>query len=294
MKILIAGGSGLIGTALKQFWSESGHDVKICSRSHSGDDIIRWNPAKYDVISDEKFDAVINLSGAGIADEKWTKERKAEIQESRIRSIETLDRYFQRVDFTPEIFINASAIGIYGHSDEHIFTEEDKAFNEDFLVQTCQLWENKVAKMITKPKLTYIARFGVVLSNEGGAFPQLSQGKALGIIPHLGTGSQFISWIHINDVVGVFDHFFLRKPEEGIYNLTAPSPVTNKEMADQIADRKGLGLSPKVPQFVVKTMFGKRSIIVLNSTRVSSTKLEDTGFGFRYRNIDLALDQLLA
>lgn len=293
MKILIAGGSGLIGSALREYWTSVDHEVKILSRSEDGDHVIRWTPDKYDIESDETFDVVVNLSGAGLADEGWSRDRKETIQHSRIRSIETLDRYFQRVDFIPDIYINASAIGIYGDGGDQLFTEEDPPTGTDFLVETCLLWEKKVDKMISQLDRNYIVRFGVVLSNEGGAFPELSRGRSLGVVPHIGSGDQYVSWIHITDVVGALDHLIQRKPDERVYNIVAPQPVSNKELADLISDRKGLGFSPKIPAFVIKTMLGERSIIVLNSTRVSSKRLEDTGFSFRYRSVERALDDLL-
>lgn len=290
MKVLIAGGSGLIGQRLMDLMNNE--EVYITSRSKEGDHIIRWNVKQKDMPTDLQFDVVINLTGAGIVDKPWKKTYRQEIINSRIDSIETLDRHFQREDYTPNVFINASAVGIYGDGGDYTFSEEDRARKKDFLVEVCEKWENGVDEMLTKPEHTYKLRIGVVLSTEGGAYPKLSQGKQVGVVPHLGSGDQFISWVHIDDLCAMIVHLIQQKPKSGSYNASAPTPVTNKSLAQIIARQRGLGMSPPVPEFMVRLLLGQRAITVLGSTRVSAEKIRSTGFNFKYPSAEEAVTDL--
>ena len=294
MRILIAGGSGLIGNALSKAFRSEGHDVFILSRSHRQvPNYIRWSVQEKTIQSDFDFDVVINLTGAGIVDRAWTSSYRQEIIKSRTESIKTLDKYFSSRQNKPDIYINASAIGIYGHHADFKFRESDLAKSDDFMVDVCRQWEDAVDRMTTRFKHTYIARIGVVLAKEGGAFPKLSMGRPLGIIPHIGNGRQYMSWIHIDDLVSIFQHLIAQKPPSGAYNCVAPNPESNQEVSKRIAATGLFKISPSLPGFIMKLVMGERSIAVLNSTRVSSEKILGTGYGYDYTDIDSAIKSLI-
>jgi uncharacterized protein (TIGR01777 family) len=293
MKILIGGGSGLIGQALRNKWEAKGHEVYVLTRDPRAPHHIRWDIKEGKIWSEEKFDAVVNLTGAGIVDKAWTKAYRETIISSRTQSTATLDAYFQ-VHGAPDVYINASAVGIYGDHPTYEFKEEDKAFKQDFMVEVCEAWEKAVEDMKTTIAHRYILRIGIVLSADGGAFPQLSQGRQVGVVPHLGHGNQYYSWIHIDDVVGIFDHCLEAKPSSGIYNAAGPHPATNKAIAQSIAKKTGLGISPPVPAFMVHLMLGERKIAVLGSTRASSDKIESTGYTFKFPDLDMAIEDVLS
>lgn len=294
MKVLIGGGTGLIGQSLKKRLKNNGHEVYVLSRSAHDDDVIRWDIQDRSIEEDHIFDAVVNLTGAGIVDRKWTPSYKKTIINSRVNSIDTLDRYFQRLDYAPKFFINASAVGIYGEGGTYEFKEEDNARRKDFLVEVCEKWEAAVHGMITQPEQTFILRIGLVLSKDGGAFPKLSQGKMVGIVPHLGNGQQMISWIAMEDLVAMMVYLLENDIPSGTYNAVAPTPVSNKALSTIIAEKSGLGWSPPVPSFMVKALLGKRHIAVLSSTSVSSDKIQSTGFQFKYPMVEPVIENLLA
>lgn len=294
MRILIAGGSGMIGQFLQEELSERGHEVYILSRRSSNrKEMVRWSPSEGRIFDDRPYDAVINLSGAGIIDKAWTEDYKKTIVESRVQSTEVLDKHFRQSEWSPSVYINASAIGIYGHHPDKLFSEEDEALSSDFLVIACEAWEGAVHEMKTPISNKYIIRIGVVLSERGGAFPKISMGRPIGVVSHLGDGQQYMSWIHIEDLVGIFVHLLEKKPVSGTYNAVAPEPVSNKKMSETIAATGLLGISPPVPEFMIGLMLGKRKITVLNSTRVSSEKIETAGYAFKFGQLPQAIGDLV-
>lgn len=294
MRILIAGGSGLIGSHLSKVLREEGNDVFILSRKKSNDpQIIQWSVDEKWIDSDLKFDVVVNLTGAGLVDKKWTGSYKQEIVQSRVDSIVTLDQYFQKRDFAPRVFLSSSAVGIYGHHAERMFSEEDEAIQSDFLVFTCEAWEQAAHDMETPIQHKYISRTGVVLARDDGAFPKLKVGRPVGVVPHLGSGEQYYSWIHIDDVVGIFHHLILARPISGTYNVVAPNPAKNVTISRTIACTGLLGVSPSVPEFMVNLLLGERKITVLNSTRASADKIISAGYDFIHPQLNTAIGDLV-
>lgn len=295
-KILITGGSGIIGTRLTEMLIEQGHEVSHLGRTKKTGKI---NSFVWDVdrgIIDEQalkdVDTVVHLAGATVADHRWTKKRKHEILESRTKSTTLLARYLERNQNIKTV-VCASAIGYYGYrSDESEFTEDSDP-GEDFLASVVKAWEGEVDKIQNKRIVKL--RVGIVLSKKGGALEKMVTPIRWMVGSPLGTGKQWVSWIHLDDLCRMFIKAIEDSTMRGVYNATAPHPVNNKELTQAIAKtlHKPLWL-PNVPAFVLNVVIGEMADIVLNGSIVSSKKIQQTGFKFLYPNLDNALKDLLS
>lgn len=303
--ILITGGTGLVGTALTQMLVAKGYRVIILSRSKRSSNDSNISYAEWDVEKqtiDEaaiaSADYVVHLAGAGIADKRWSEERKKEIVTSRTESSTLLVKALQQMPNKVKAVVSASAIGWYG--DDKKLPTDKKAFTEDmpatraFLGETCRVWEQSIKPVNDITRLV-ILRFGIVLSNEGGAFVEFIRPAKFGIAAVLGSGKQIISWIHINDLCRMVVHAIEHEELHGVYNAVAPQPVSNKALTLQLAKRmKGSFFIPvHVPAFALKLILGEMSIEVLKSATVSCNKIKAAGFTFLYPSIETALDELL-
>ncbi|NDK55212.1 TIGR01777 family oxidoreductase [Pontibacter fetidus] len=294
-KILITGGSGLVGTRLSEMLIDQGYEVAHLSRQPSKFSkykTFRWD-IKEGYIDENAItyaDYIIHLAGAGVADEKWTEERKQEILKSRVDSANLLYSCLQKSDHHVKGFISASAIGIYGNSGDNVVSEES-ILADDFLAEVCKAWEASSWQINTLGLRTVILRLGIVLSDKGGALPQLARPVKMMAGAPLGTGNQYMSWIHIDDVCRLFIRAIEDTQFEGVYNAVAPHPVTNKEFTKELAEvmHKPLVL-PKVPVFALNLVLGQKSGVVLDSQRVSANKVLQTGFTFEYNYLDEALE----
>jgi len=294
-KILIAGGSGLVGMRLSEMLIDLGYEVAHLSRDP--DKISTYKTFKWDITSDyidgdavTYADYVINLAGASIASGKWTEERKKLIYNSRIQGTNLLHRCLQETDHHVKGFISASAIGIYGDSGEQLMSEESM-YGDDFLAEVCKAWEAAAWQMRDLGLRTVIIRLGITLSNKGGALPQIARPVKLMAGAPLGTGKQYMSWIHIDDVCRIFIKAIEDTHLQGVYNAVAPHPVTNREFTRELAEalKRPLVL-PKVPAFAVNLMMGEMSEVVLTGQRVSGNKISHTGFTFEYNHLEEALE----
>lgn len=297
--ILITGASGLIGTHLTPMLQSKGYRVIHLSRAagnKNGIETFTWNVGKK-IIDDkavEQADYIIHLAGAGIADKKWTEERKKEIIGSRTDSTRLLFESLKRSNKKLDAFISASAIGYYGAvTSEKIFTEEDPAEN-DFMGTCCKLWEESVEPVTALGMRTVKIRVGIVLANDGGALPKMAAPVKFGIGSALGTGKQYTPWIHIDDICGIFIKAIEDENMHGVYNGVAPGPVTNYDLTKAIAKvlHKPFFM-PNVPVFVLKVLFGKMTAMFLEGSRVSSAKTEIAGYVFKFRKMEDALADLL-
>lgn len=293
MKILIAGGTGLVGKALKKQLVNAGHEVKILSRSARSDGFI-WDPEQktLDPEAITWADAVVNLAGAGIADESWSKERKDLIRTSRVAATRLL---VDKLNLSSEhkVLLNASAIGIYGDHPFGVPVDEDTTPGNDFLASVCKDWEAEAYHLNQKHRLVII-RIGIVLSLEGGALPKLLPLARLGLASAVGSGKQGMSWIHICDLSEAF-RFCLENPNVmGIVNGVAPDSVTNYDMMKHLAMvlNRPFWL-PAVPSFVLKTILGEMSAVVLTGQLVKPKVLTNLGFQFQYPSLAPALSDLL-
>ncbi|WP_339702121.1 TIGR01777 family oxidoreductase [uncultured Marixanthomonas sp.] len=300
MKVLITGATGLIGTQLTKECHKAGISVNYLTTSkekledkpnYKG---FYWNPYEGEIDKNAFTDVttIINLVGATIS-KRWTKSYKKTIIESRTKTANLIFETLKNNKTTVEHFISASGVSIYPNSESRLYTEKDTAVDTTFLAEVVQAWEaaadqfEKLDMRVTK------VRTGVVLAEEEGAFPKLVKPIEKGFGAPLGSGKQWMSWIHIDDIVCVYMHI-LKNGLQGIYNATAPNPVTNEKMTRKIAAylKKDLWL-PNVPGFVLRLVLGEMSILVLKGQLVSSKKLEESGYKFKYVNVVPAIKNLL-
>jgi uncharacterized protein (TIGR01777 family) len=306
MKVLIFGGTGLIGTQLVTTLAQKNHEIIVLSRSPERAPSLPQNVKTILWDADTSSgcveflngaDAVINLAGESIAGKKffpspWTKERREGIRQSRVDVGRALLSGIQKVDTKPKVFIQASAIGYYGTAKDETFTEESPP-GSDFLAETCKVWESS-----TKPVQDFgvshiITRFGMVLSRKGGAFPRLLLPFQLFLGGPFGDGQQWYSWIHIQDVCRAIHFLSVTPGAEGIFNLTAPQPIKNKTFANVLGTIMKRPSFVPVPGFLMRWVFGDVSTVVLDSQRVIPQRLSDFGFTFQYPILEMALRDLL-
>ncbi|WP_443945885.1 TIGR01777 family oxidoreductase [Pedobacter sp. AW1-32] len=295
-KILISGATGLVGTAIKKRLLEKGFLVNVLSRTPSNaPNTFTWDVYKQNIDEHcvDEVDAVIHLAGEPVADKKWTNERKKQIIDSRVKSTELL---LKAIATNPKnqikSFISASAVGFYGDCVDEILTEEsNKGFG--FLADCCQLWED-AADQAKKLSLRVVKlRTGIVLSNDGGALPQLDKPVRLFAGAALGTGKQWTPWLHLNDMVEMYIHAIENTKMEGEYNACAPFPVTNEGLTKAIAKHLHRPFWPvKVPKKAIELLLGERAEAVLMSNNTSAQKILDAGFKFQFTHLDDALMHL--
>jgi len=300
MRVLITGATGLVGQALVELFHEKGIGVNYLTTSRSKIKTqpnyqgFYWDPSKSEIDADSLKDVttIINLAGANVA-KKWTSSYKKEILNSRLDTLMTLKKALSSEDHQVEQLITASAIGLYKDSLTKFHEEEQFSPGNNFLADVVLQWESaadEVGKLgIDVSKI----RIGLVLAKDGGALEKIKQPIENYIGAPLGTGKQWQSWIHIEDLTRIF-LYVMEHELEGVFNAVAPNPVNNKELTECIAKRleKPLIL-PKVPAFVLKLMLGEMATIVLGSQLVSSKKMLSTGFQFNYAQLKPALADLL-
>lgn len=295
--ILITGASGLIGTRLIKNLLEKGHNVSVLSRQASnlkGVSTYNWDVDKQlvDLKAFEGIDTIIHLAGAGIADKRWTKQRKQEIVDSRIRSTQLLYHTIDAIKAPIKTFISASAVGYYGDRYDEILYEKSES-GKGFLADCCKQWEAAVDEGLKSGIRVVKLRIGIVLSKQGGALSELARPVSFFVGAPLGSGKQWMPWIHLTDLVSIFERAIENVEYSGTFNACTPNPVTNYEFTKILAKKLFRPVWPvNVPEFVIKTMLGEMSTVILNSTRTSPQKLMDMGFRFRYQGLDAALSEI--
>lgn len=300
--ICITGGTGLIGTALSQYLSAKGHAIIILSRtakpsSTKGISYAAWNVEAGTIDSEAitSSDYIIHLAGAGVADKRWTKKRKAEITNSRVQGGQLLVKALTEIPNNVKAVICSSAIGWYGPDNGKSFVETDPVYN-DFLGETCRVWEDATEPVKQLGKRLVKLRTGIVLSNDGGALKEFKNPLRFGLATILGSGKQMISWIHVDDLCRMYEEAIQNEQLNEIYNAVAPNPVTNKDLTVALAKkmRGNTFITIPVPSFVLKIVLGELSIEVLKSATVSSAKIQNAGFQFLYPTIDAAFNELIS
>jgi len=292
--ILIAGGTGMIGQEMVRYFRGKGHEARILSRGKTNvaKSIFHWNPKKkeIDLLAIENVTTLINLAGAGIADKKWTSERKKALIHSRVEPAKFITTFAAEI-WTLEHYISASGINAYGYKDDQKKYKEEDAFGQDFLSTVVEKWEQAADVMLPFAKVTKV-RIGVVLAKEGGALPKIANTVKNYIGAPLGSGKQWTPWISKQDVVRVFEHV-MDHQLEGVYNALAGS-VTNKQFTQEIAQvlKKPLWL-PNVPSFVLKLALGEMASVVLEGLQADHSKLVNTGFSFQHETLNEALKENL-
>ena len=292
MHILMTGGTGLIGTAVCGALHQSGHDVTVLTRRRrAATDKARFVTALEDCA--EPVDAVINLAGAGLADRRWSAAYKSEIISSRVDLTRELVEWLGSLEQPPASLISASAIGYYGSDDEQIFTEAS-CVGGGFSAELCDAWESEARQATALGVKVVILRLGVVLAQEGGALGKMTQSFGLGVESWLGSGDQWLSWIHLTDVVRVICHVLAEGSPEGAYNAVAPQPVRHRELAREVGRHQPVWLRLGVPSFAAKLMAGEMAEeLLLSGQNVIPERLLKDGFEFQYADIAAALDELL-
>ncbi len=297
MKVLITGATGLIGNELVALCHRNGHSVnylttskdKIVSKSdYNG---FYWNPKsnEIDKACFKDVSVIINLAGASIS-KRWTSSYKKEIVASRVNSLRTLHQAIKELpNHSINSIVSASAIGIYPDSTTNFYAEDDNAVDDSFLGHVVETWETEVdAFKGLIPNVSKV-RIGLVMSSKGGALPEMSKPIRYYVGAAFGSGEQWQSWIHISDLARIF--LFIASNElNGVYNGVGPNPVTNSKLVKEIAkvlDRPIL--LPNIPQFMMKLILGEMSYILFASQRVSSKKIEEEGFVFKFQNVCGAL-----
>jgi len=303
--VIITGGTGLVGKALGHALLAKGYHIIILTRTlpstdHSPQSIKGIQYAKWDIESqtiDENAiasaDYIIHLAGAGVADKRWTKKRKQEIVDSRVKSCKLLADSLKTIPNKVKAVVSASAIGWYGPDptlpNPTPFVEGDPV-DDSFLGSTCRQWEESIEPVTQSGKRLVKLRIGIVLSKDGGALKEFIKPLKFGVAAILGSGKQIISWIHINDLVRLFIMAMENETWQGTYNAVAPNPVSNKELTLQLAkSRKKFFIPIHVPTFVLKIMLGEMSVEILKSATVSSKKIQEAGFQYTFPVIKDAL-----
>jgi uncharacterized protein (TIGR01777 family) len=301
--VIITGGTGLIGRALSKFLETRGYQVIILTRNPKqyrsaspGLSYAAWNPEEQTLNEEaiKKGRYVIHLAGAGVADKPWTEKRKKEIAESRIQSSTLLIKALSRIPNQIVSVVSASAIGWYNEKHSGQAIESDPP-DSGFLGETCRTWENSIQPVKDLGKRLVILRTGIVLSNDGGAFPEFARPVKYGIAGVLGNGKQIISWIHIEDICRIYMEAMTNGAWSGVYNAVAPNPVNNRTFTLELAKQmKGsFFIQMPVPHFILRVLLGDRSEEVLKSSSISANKLKEQGFQFIYPTIDAAFRDLI-
>lgn len=296
--ILITGGTGLVGKHLTKLLLDKGYTVSHLSRKAGNVPKVKtflWDVPKGTIDANciDNVDIIIHLAGAGIADKRWTDDRKQEIINSRTESIALIYNLLKQHPHQVKKVISASATGYYSNRGDDLMTEESSPAG-DFLGKCCIDWEQAVDEGESLGLEILKFRTGVVLTDEGGALKQLALPIKFGFGAPLGPGNQWIPWIHLQDVVDLY-LFGIENPIAGVYNMVAPNPVTNQKLTIITATQLNRPLwLPSVPAFTLKLALGEMSAVVLGSTKVSAEKIEKAGFQFKYPTIKEAIHEIYA
>ncbi len=290
-KVLISGGSGLIGKRLSFLLRSKGYEVSILSRTHKNESeylTYVWNIEKgtIDQAAFDQVEHIIHLSGSGIADKRWTEKRKQDIINSRVASTQLLLQNVKDLQIPLKTFISSSAIGYYGAVTSETIFDETSNPADDFLGKVCELWEQSAFQFAKENIRTVAIRTGIVLSKTGGALAKMKTP----VISPLGSGKQYMPWIHIDDLCNIYIKVIEDEKMSGVYNGVAPEHQTNTSFSKILAKAVKRPFLPiGVPAFLLKMIFGEMAAILLEGSRVSSQKIQDTEFSFQFPNLSSAL-----
>lgn len=295
MKILITGATGLIGRALVAFWQDR-HELHVLSRSEQkATQLLGKKVTVYQSLTEidlNQIEAVVNLAGEPIAGKRWTESQKKKICDSRWVLTEALVEKIQQCTTAPKVLISGSAIGFYGRQGNQVVTEQHSSFYPEFSHDICARWENLAQRAASTQTRVCMLRTGIVLSEQGGALAKMLPLFRLGLGGPIADGNQFMSWIHLEDMVRLIDFLLQRNDLSGPFNATAPRPVTNKQFSQLLAERFGKKAPFAVPAFVLKLVFGEMADLLLFGQNVQPRRLLDNGFEFRYTNLKDAFNAL--
>ncbi len=296
-KVLITGGSGTVAERLSKLLTNVGHEVVHLSRNENPQSSYKtyiWDVQKGEIDPScvDGVDTIVHLAGAGIADKRWTDERKELLVKSRTDSIALVYKLLKEKPHQVKSVVSSSAAGFYSDRGNSLLVEDNKPAH-DFLGQCCIQWEQAVDAGVSLGLRVLKFRTGVILDKSSGALEQIAKPIKFGFGAPIGDGKQWISWIHLDDVAEMYKFGIENENLTGAFNMCSPHPLTNKELTKAIAKElhKPLWL-PHVPAFALKLALGEMSAVVLGSTKMSSRKIEEVGFKFSYPNIQAALQEI--
>jgi uncharacterized protein (TIGR01777 family) len=295
MRLLIAGASGLVGSALVPLLKAENSDVTRLVRSAVKSGEIEWHPERglIDAPALEGFDAVINLAGDGIANGRWTEEKKRRILDSRVNGTRLLSETMAKLSRKPKTFINASAIGFYGSRGAELVDEESGP-GEGFLASVCRQWESATAPAEQAGIRVVKLRLGVILAKDGGIMGSMLRPFKLGLGGKVGSGEQIISWVAMDDVVAAINFILQHETLRGPINLVAPHPVTNEEFTKTLGRVLSRPTFMAMPAFAARLAFGEMADeMMLSSTRVTGKVLNGAGFKFQFPELEGAVRAML-
>lgn len=298
--VLISGGSGLVGTHLTKLLQQKGYFVSHLSRSTRDDTKevkqFHWNPAQHTINPEAiaQADIVVHLAGAGVADQRWTKARKKEIIDSRVQSAQVLTNELKRQKKKLSAFISASAVGWYGMTISDQIKEESEPAYPDFFGDCCRLWEKSVDEVESTGTRLVKLRIGIILAREGGFLPKVAGPVRWFVGSPLGSGKQWIPWIHIDDVCALFLQAIEQETMQGVYNAVGPEHTTNKTITEAIGRTLHRPVVlPAIPAFLLKIMLGEMAMMIVNGNRISNQRILKTGFQYQFPTLKNALNNLL-
>lgn len=292
MNILITGGTGFIGSTITKFFLQQNNYITILSRGRSKVlKPVRVIESINQINTNEKINIIINLAGSPI-NKKWNKTYKEILISSRVEVTKSLITLIKALKEKPDLLISASAIGYYG-TQNNKYLDETSSYIDDFTHELCNLWELEAQKAQELGVRTCITRLGVVLGKNGGALEKILPLFKLGLGGNIGSGKQFFSWIHLDDVIGIFNFLISNKEQKGIYNLTSPSPTTNSQFTKALSRTLKRPDFFTVPSFLIKMVFGEMGDkLLLNGSAVYPKKLLDNGYEFKFKTIESALKNI--
>jgi uncharacterized protein (TIGR01777 family) len=300
-RVLITGGSGLIGSALARDLGQSGREVVVLSRDPEALDVqpigvraVRWDARTADGWGElaDGAEAIVNLAGESIGAGRWTAERKERIRQSRVAAGEAVVAAIAAARRKPGVLVQASAVGFYGPRGDELVTEETPPGN-DFLAHTCVAWEASTAPVESQGVRRVVARTGVVLSRSGGALPRMLTPYRWFVGGRLGSGRQWMPWIHIADEVGALRFLIERPDARGPFNLSAPAPLTNSRFGRALGRAMRRPSLMPAPAFALRRLLGEMSQIVLEGQRAVPERLLALGYSFQFPEAKPALEILV-
>lgn len=295
VKVLVSGGTGLVGRELVSLLLESGHEVMILSRRPASERIVHWEPGETEIKVDslDGFDAIVHLAGESIASGRWTESKKQVIRDSRVQLTENLTEAIKKTKKPPKVIVAASAIGFYGDRGDELLSE-DSDCGSGFLASLCRDWENASKGLAAAGIRVVNLRIGVVLSKDGGALAKMLLPFKLGMGGQIGSGKQYMSWISIKDLVSIIAFALERDFLVGPVNAVAPEPVTNIDFTRALGKVLSRPTFLPVPKFGVQMLLGEMADeLLIASARVMPDKLIKHGYEFKHSSVETALSDAL-
>ena len=285
----------MVGKVLVPYLESRGYQIRVLSTSRQDENHFHWDPKKSEIDKDalNGVQVIIHLAGADIAEKKWSRDRKKEINQSRSGSSKFLKDKCEEQGVRPSLFISMSGTGYYGYDTGSLWVKETSRFGDDFLATVVKAWEEAADGYKVLGSRVVKLRTGMILTDQGGALLKLARPVKFGLGAALGRGDQYISWIHIQDLLSLINFVLETETVEGVFNAVSPEPVTNRDFMKTLARqfRKPFFL-PNVPSFFLKLILGERTSLVIGGNRVSSEKIQEAGFNFEHPSLLTTLENL--